>query len=458
MKRNPASLVLVACASILVTVSLFGQGLSPKKIWNLTVTVNVPGAAIYVDNVPVQGNTAKVTGGPHNVRVQADGYFDFVGPVNVTGHMTFPVQLEPQGFPLTIRVNVPDAAIYVDGEDVTGTVPYVTGGPHNVQVSARGYTEYNSVIKVAGAMSLDVSLRPLGFPLTVNANVPTATVTVNNVGKGGVPYSENLPPGTYTLRVSANGFADYIANIALDKPITLNVQLQRQMGFPLTVNANVPTATVTVNNVPKGGVPYAERLPPGTYRLRVSANGFADYNATIALNKPVSLNVQLQPLGFPLTINANVSTATVTVNNVVKGGVPYVETLPPGTYRLRVSANGFDDYDAAITLDKPITLNVQLHPQLLPPTLSLVIPPAFLDRDVRPGDPQGVVRIFVDNRLANPQWEMDFIQVFPGRHRIRVASGAFSVQLGDFDFQMGMSYVIELSMDLKVRGMRSAEQ
>ena len=391
MKRNPASLVLVACAFILVTVSLFGQGLSPKKIWNLTVTVNVPGAAIYVDNVPVQGNTAKVTGGPHNVRVQADGYFDFVGPVNVTGHMTFPVQLEPQGFPLTIRVNVPDAAIYVDGEDVTGTVPYVTGGPHNVQVSARGYMEYNSVIKVAGAMSLDVSLRPLGFPLTVNANVPTATVTVNNVGKGGVPYSENLPPGTYTLRVSANGFADYIANIALDKPITLNVQLQRQMGFPLTVNANVPTATVTVNNV-------------------------------------------------------------------VKGGVPYVETLPPGTYRLRVSANGFDDYDAAITLDKPITLNVQLHPQLLPPTLSLVIPPAFLDRDVRPGDPQGVVRIFVDNRLANPQWEMDFIQVFPGRHRIRVASGAFSVQLGDFDFQMGMSYVIELSMDLKVRGMRSAEQ
>ena len=391
MKRNPASLILVACAFILAAGSLFGQGLSPKKIWYLTVTVNVPGAAIYVDNVPVQGNTTRVTGGPHNVSVQADGYFDFVGPVNVTGHMTFSVQLEPRGFPLTIRVNAPDAALFVDGQDVTGTVPYVTGGPHNVQVSAPGYAGFSSMIKVAGAMTLDVALRPLGFPLTVNANVPTATVTVNNVGKGGVPYSENLPPGTYTLRVSANGFADYIASIALDKPITLNVQLQRQMGFALTVNANVATATVTVNNVAKGGVPYAERLPPGSYRLRVSANGF-------------------------------------------------------------------DDYDAAITLDKPITLNVQLHRQFLPTTLSLVIPPAFLDRDARPGDPQGAVRIFVDTRLANPQQEIDFIQVVPGRHRIRVASGAFSVQLEDFDFQMGMSYIIELSMDLKVRGMRSAEQ
>ena len=323
MKRSPRSFALLAVAFIFSTVSLYPQGLMPKRIWNLTIAVNVPGAAIYVDNVPVQGNTAVVTGGPHNVRVQAPGYFDFVGPVMVSGHMTYSVQLQPRGFPLTIRVNQPGAVIYVDGTDVTGTVPVVAGGAHNIQVTAPGCADYSQVINVAGPLVLDVPLQRIGIPLTVNANVPDALVTVNNVTKGGVPYTEYLPRGRYLLRVSANGFADY---------------------------------------------------------------------------------------------------------------------------------------QATIVLDKPITMNVHLRPQFLPPVMSVVIPPAFLDPEVHPGDPQGQVRVYVDNRLVNQQNQMERIVVAPGRHAVRVASGAFSVQMGDFDFQPGTSYVIELSMDLKVRGARSGPQ
>ena len=55
----------------------------------------------------------------------------------------------------------------------------------------------------------------------------------------------------------------------------------------------------------------------------------------------------------------------------------------------------------------------------------------------------------------NPHREMDRIPVAPGRHRIRIASGAFSVQMGDFDVQPGISYVLELGMDVKVRASRA---
>ena len=89
--------------------------------------------------------------------------------------------------------------------------------------------------------------------------------------------------------------------------------------------------------------------------------------------------------------------------------------------------------------------------------LSISIPPAFLDPDAHPGEREGQVRVLVDNRMVNQKREMDHIVVAPGRHAIRVASGAFSVQLGDFDFQPGMSYVIELSMDLNVRGVRATQ-
>jgi hypothetical protein len=70
---------------------------------------------------------------------------------------------------------------------------------------------------------------------------------------------------------------------------------------------------------------------------------------------------------------------------------------------------------------------------------------------MRPGDPRAQVRIYVDNRLANPAPGTDKITVAPGRHSIRIASGAFSAQLGELTVQPGQSYVVELSMGLTVR-------
>jgi hypothetical protein len=391
MMRSPKAFVLLAAAFILSTASLYPQGFSPKKIWNLTIAVNVPGAQVWVDNVALPGNTTTVTGGAHNVRVQADGYYDFVGPVVVGGHMTFTVNLQPRGFPLTIRTNAPNAAIFVDGAEVTGTVPVVAGGNHTVQVSAPGFTDYSAVVAVNGPMTLDVSLRgraPAGIPFTVTSNVPDAVVSVNGVMKGGIPYSELLPRGRYQVRVTANGYGDYNATVILDKPFALDAQLQRS-GLLLTVNGNVPNATVEINGEMRGRIPYAERLPAGAYIVRVTAPGFADYNARV-------------------------------------------------------------------NLDKPITMNVQLQPQLPPPVLSITIPPAFLDPDSRQGDRDGQVRVFVDDRMVQRR-EMGHIEVAPGRHVVRVSSGALSVQLADFDFQPGMTYAIELSMDLKVRGVRSTQ-
>lgn len=281
---------------------------------SLMINVNVPNATITVDNVPIQGNVAFVSRGPHSLNVHVDGYQDWNGMVNVLNSMTFPVRLSPAGFPLTIRVNAPDAAIFVDGANVTGTIPAVSRGSHAIRVTAPGFQDYNSVVTVTAPLSLDVVLQAAGFLLTVNANVVNATVTVNNTPKGPVPYSEYLPGGTYAVRVSAEGYTDYAANIPLNRAVNLSVQL-----------------------------------------------------------------------------------------------TPSVSTL------------------------------------------AFVIPPNLRDPDMRQGDSRGQVRIFVDNKLANPNRELDRIPVAPGRHLVRIASGAFSVQVGDLFVQPGQSYVLELSMDLRVR-------
>jgi hypothetical protein len=316
-------LTLTAAFLIVAAASVFGQGFSARKIWDLTVMVNAPGALIYVDNILVNGNTTKVSGGPHNVKVHADGYSDFIGPVVVSGNQVFNVQLRPQGFALMIRVNVPNATVLLDGADVTGMVPNVAPGQHTVEVTAVGFRPYTSMVNVAGPMTMDVQLRRMpGFPLTVVANVPNATVILNDEARGKTPYTEYLPPGQYSLRVSAPGYADFIANVTMSKPMTMNVQLQRQ--------------------------------------------------------------------------------------------------LPP-------------------------------------PTFSVIIPPAYLNPGPRPGDPRSQIRIFVDGQQVDSRNEMERFPVQPGRHSIRVASGAFSIQVGEVDMQPGMSYSFEVSMDLKVRMIRAPQ-
>jgi hypothetical protein len=326
MKATTRTLALLALVIAAVAAPAFGQGLLPSKIWTLTINVNVPNATIYIDNAPIQGNVVKVSGGPHVLRVHADGYMDVAQNIAVRDNMFIPVRLNPQLFPLIIRVTAPNASIFVDGNMVTGTNPLVMMGSHTIQVTAPGFQDYNTVINVSAPFTLDVPMQPAGFLLTVNSNVNEATVIVNNLAKGAVPYSEYLPPGTYTVRVSAAGYLDYIASVALDRAINMSAPL------------------------------------------------------------------------------------------------------------------------------KPIP-----QPIVQPSTLSFVIPPIFRDPNLTPGDPTDIVRIFVDNRLVNPNRELARIAIAPGRHQIRVSSGSFSVQLGDITVQPGMSYIIELALDMKVRAVQSSQ-
>ena len=254
----------------------------------------------------------------------------------------------------------------------------------------------------------------------------------------------------------ADGYADFIGPVVVTGNQTFSVNLQSlQPSFPLAIRVNVPNATVIVDGVDVTGT--VPGVFAGSHSIQVTADGYRDYNAVLNVNRPMTIDVALQPAGFLLTVNANVNNATVTVNNVVKGPTPYSEYYAPGSYTVRVSAPGFVDYLASVALDRPIALNVQLQ-RVSPSTLTVAIPPALVDPDMRQGDPQGQVRVFVDNRLVNARREMTNIVILPGRHRIRIASGAFSVQLGELMVQPGMSYIIEVGMDLKVRAMKAGQQ
>jgi hypothetical protein len=247
---------------------------------------------------------------------------------------------------------------------------------------------------------------------------------------------------------------EYVDGISLAKLMThagqKNVKLPPPppVGFPIRIRVNVPDAQILIDGVDVTGT--APSVPGGSHSIQVNAPGYRDYNTVVNVRGAMTVDVVLQPAGFLLSVNVNVNNATVSINNVVKGPAPYSEYFDPGTYTVRVSAQGFVDYLASVNLDRPINLNVQLQPVALPSTLTIVIPPSLVDPDMRPNDPQGQVRVFVDNRLVNRR-DQDRIVVLPGRHRIRISSGAFSVQLGELTVQPSTNYVIEVNINLNVR-------
>ncbi len=271
------------------------QGFSPKKIWDLAVTVNAPNAVVYVDNVLAPGGVTKVAGGAHNVKVHADGWFDFNGPVVVNGNTTFPVTLTPQGFPLTIRVAAPGARVFVDGAEVTGTVPIVSPGAHQVQVTANGFAMYSATVNVLFPMSYDVALQP-ALTLALNVNVPNAQITVDNaLIQGSVAY---VSRGPHSLTIHADGYQDWNGMVNVLRSMTFSVRLN-PAGFPLTIRVATPGASIFVDGTDVTGTSPA--VAPGAHQIRVSAPGFMDYNSVVNVTGPFAMDVVLQSANSVIT-------------------------------------------------------------------------------------------------------------------------------------------------------------
>ena len=442
MKSAIRVLVFVIVCLGLAAGPAFGQ-FTAKKLWDLTVTVNAPNAVVYVDNVLAPGGVTRVAGGAHNVKVHADGYYDFNGPVVVSGSMTFPVTLAPAGFPLTVQVNVPTARVFVDGADVTGSVPTVAAGDHQVQVTAPGFAAYVATVTVQAPATVNVMLQP-ALSLRVTANVPAFSVTVDNVPvQGPVAY---VSRGPHTVTVHADGYQDWTGMINVQNNMMFPVRMNPS-GLPLTIRVNVPNAQVFVDNAEvTGTVPGVGR---GPHNVRVTAAGFRDYTAVVNVQAPMTLDVVMQAAGTLLSINANVPNAQVSLNGADRGPAPYSEYLPRGTYAVTVHADGYADYNATINVaSAPVNLVVNLQPALS--TITFVLPQDYRDPDPA-ANPRMQVRIFVDDKLVNAGKGLENISIPAGQHSVRVSSGVFSARVDNLMVQPGQSYVIQLYMGLDVR-------
>lgn len=117
--------------------------------YNLTIQPNVGNASIYINNGLIKGNVASLRPGSYSIRVTAPGYLDFNTTVQLNGHMTLPVTLQPAT--ATARLSVPTGSlnnsirnpmdqiqIFVDGVQQKGDSFQVNSGMRRVRVVTGG--------------------------------------------------------------------------------------------------------------------------------------------------------------------------------------------------------------------------------------------------------------------------------------------------------------------------------
>jgi hypothetical protein len=135
--------------------------------------------------------------------------------------------------------------------------------------------------------------------------------------------------------------------------------------YTLTVQSNVNSARVYIDNVPqKGSIPYSVTLDEGTYTVSLKAAGYEDGSATVNLNSDQSIRINLNPLKATIVPAKHHPDFIIIIDGKQRGSGP-VQVLP-GTHTIEfrigaLSAKGSYTFEAGKTYRVQPTLGIDFN-------------------------------------------------------------------------------------------------
>lgn len=172
------------------------------------------------------------------------------------------------------------------------------------------------------ALAAGCASAPLPGTVTVASEPPGAAVYLGGRYAGIAPLEiANLTPGVYVIRFRMEGYGD--------KDVTVVVEA----GNRTSVTARYPP--------PGTPTPTATGTPPVT---------------TVPTTQPFPF-VTTTPAPGSLSLTSFPKGASVTVDGVRMGTTPVlIQNLTPGTYHIRYSLAGWDDYDSVLSVSSGQTM------------------------------------------------------------------------------------------------------
>jgi hypothetical protein len=217
----------------------------PPTQYRLTVHPDPPTAQVRLrGSKTVYQPGVALPPGSYTVEVSQSGYQSKQVPVRIaSSDLTIPVVLaklpDISQYRLLVQTDPPGAEVRLRGTKTayrSGGVLLLPGN-YTVEVSQPGYDSKQVTARIAdGDLTLPVTLNkriePTQYRLTVSPDPPNAKVRLMNAPAAYRP-GVALPPGSYTVEVSASGYETRRANLRIaDEDVTLPVELEKSAAPP----------------------------------------------------------------------------------------------------------------------------------------------------------------------------------------------------------------------------------
>lgn len=246
-------------------------------------------------------------------------------------------------------------------------------GYYSLKLTYPNYTDYNRNIRIRNNVTTTVSaiMKPIPVPKVGNLNVssiPFGAATafyLNGSYKGTIPADgrqiDNLPVGRYEVKLTRDGYKDWIKVVRVYNGSTTYVHALLQ-GFSgvytgaLNISSIPPGAMLYVNNSSKGPTPqFIPNLPIGNYTLNLTLPGYDDFGTEVTVTSGNTTEVIAVMQALPpqprikvgsLDIASDPDGAAVYLNNSFRGVTPlFIADLPEGTYKVKITYAGYADFN-----------------------------------------------------------------------------------------------------------------
>lgn len=326
------------------------------------VTVNAtPSNASIVLECPGRtqvGNTMEVIYGDKvTYTVSASDYITQSSTITVTDTTTLNINLQPVLYLFSVNPTPAASTVTLTASGYTQTNNYILV-PKNTNVSwsvsNEHYITQSGTKLITAEDSLDVTLLPENYTVTINPTPSDATVYINNAQRKTATFTYNT---LIEWSIAKYGYITQTGKFNIDQNTTLNIDLPIRY-YNFTIVPTPSDATVIINGIERTSVDLQEG---SEITYSVSKPHYETITDTLILETDTIEPVELEPI-LRLTINATPSDATIVLTaakGIQEGNHIDVPRNDPITWS--VSKEDYTTQSGVITLTEDTTWNITLR-------------------------------------------------------------------------------------------------